>query len=521
MFLYPTFPGKLHRACRLLILRRVAIRTQSVFSKEISAVFALLAYRSLPVLARGIGRMSKDQCTVNLPATVQGSSYNSTNFNLTSHSPVLQHYGVPAQFSSTPIQHHPPPTGSVHQNYAPAAIDAATIVQSLNEIKGELRNFSTKLDTLTNSVSFALGRIDDLALKVDPLITRVKTLEGECSVLQRNNQDFQKVTDHLRKKVADLEAQEKKTNLIFEGIPESCKETTPEIKQIIRRKMLVLADLEIVTYRLPVYGQRNKPRPLMVIFDSTKERNMVWVQRRHLAGSQITLSEDLPKEHRVERKQLLPVFKKAKEMKMKAFLNGNKLQINGRTYTTDTIHQLPNAALHPENLAVRTYGSVVTFFTSAAPLSNFHPCNLMIDGRSYSSVEQFFQYQKAIINKDTFRAQQILQSEDPARCKALGDAVKVENPQLWETRSIQVMTQGCTAKFQQNPNLRKKLLATQDKTLAEGSRHAFWGTGLMLNDPNNGDTNLWKGKNMLGSILQEIRDLSSRMPSQASQEGWV
>ena len=56
----------------------------------------------------------------------------------------------------------------------------------------------------------------------------------------------------------------------------------------------------------------------------------------------------------------------------------------------------------------------------------------------------------------------------------------------------------CIAKFEQNPDLKEKLLATGNKTLIEGTwwKDTFWGIDLKTG----------QGQNHLGQILMEIRD---------------
>jgi ribA/ribD-fused uncharacterized protein len=62
-----------------------------------------------------------------------------------------------------------------------------------------------------------------------------------------------------------------------------------------------------------------------------------------------------------------------------------------------------------------------------------------------------------------------------------------------------------TAKFTQNPELQKYLLATKDLCLAQGSNDKNWGTGLKPKDPLNMDPNLWQGHNWLGEIFMSVR----------------
>ena len=62
------------------------------------------------------------------------------------------------------------------------------------------------------------------------------------------------------------------------------------------------------------------------------------------------------------------------------------------------------------------------------------------------------------------------------------------------------------AKFTQNLELRKKLLDTEDKVLANAdSRDKYWGIGTSANTTMAKDPKKWKGENKLGVMLMELR----------------
>ena len=58
----------------------------------------------------------------------------------------------------------------------------------------------------------------------------------------------------------------------------------------------------------------------------------------------------------------------------------------------------------------------------------------------------------------------------------------------------------------QNENLRKALLMTGSKTLVEASPfNKIWGIGLHASDPHSRSRKTWKGQNLLGEILTEVK----------------
>lgn len=65
----------------------------------------------------------------------------------------------------------------------------------------------------------------------------------------------------------------------------------------------------------------------------------------------------------------------------------------------------------------------------------------------------------------------------------------------------------CNYQFKQNPELLVALLATKGTTLVEASpRDTIWGIGLSETNPKAQKRETWRGENLLGQILTEVRD---------------
>jgi ribA/ribD-fused uncharacterized protein len=252
-----------------------------------------------------------------------------------------------------------------------------------------------------------------------------------------------------------------------------------------------------------------KPRPIIIKFHWFGDRERVWHSKKELKGSNMFLNEDFPREIIERRKTLWPVMKAARAAGHESFLNVDKLHIkyvNGGkvVYSVDTLNQLP-VGLHPYDLSTKKTDSCLAFFTQLCPLSNFFRCSFQIDGQKYHSSEQFFQYSKALFANDDVTAQRIMQSDSPATCKSLGDALKV-NKVAWQQRSEAIMEKALHHKFMQNEIPRKFLLQSGSRVLAESSpSDFFWGTGVALKSLE-ATSNKWPGKNIMGKLLMTIRD---------------
>ena len=139
-------------------------------------------------------------------------------------------------------------------------------------------------------------------------------------------------------------------------------------------------------------------------------------------------------------------------------------------------------------------------------LSNWYLSEFCVDGITFSSMEQFMMYQKAICFSDHEIASKILQITDVAEIKSLGRSVSGYDDHVWNGIRQIVVFEGLFAKFSQNDLLKKELLATQEAVLAECAvKDRIWGIGLSMNDPKRLQKYQWRGENLLGYALMMVR----------------
>ena len=140
-------------------------------------------------------------------------------------------------------------------------------------------------------------------------------------------------------------------------------------------------------------------------------------------------------------------------------------------------------------------------------LSNWYPSVFGADGITFSSMEQFMMYKKAVSFGDKRIAIQILETEDVSRIKKLGRSVAGYNDNYWSGIRQVVVYQGLLEKFRQNNDLKSLLLNTQNAILAECAvDDKIWGIGLSMKDPDRTNRTKWKGQNLLGYTLMMVRD---------------
>lgn len=139
-------------------------------------------------------------------------------------------------------------------------------------------------------------------------------------------------------------------------------------------------------------------------------------------------------------------------------------------------------------------------------LSNWYLADFSVDGIQYSSMEQYMMYQKALLFQDMEIAKQILNTSNVGKIKALGRSVKNYEDIIWNGMRQIIVYQGLLQKFQQNTELKEKLLVTQEHLLAECAvQDKIWGIGLSMKDERRLHLDKWQGQNLLGFSLMCVR----------------
>lgn len=125
----------------------------------------------------------------------------------------------------------------------------------------------------------------------------------------------------------------------------------------------------------------------------------------------------------------------------------------------------------------------------------------------YCCMEQFMMEQKAELFGDEKIRRQILECQTPKQMKALGRKVQGFDQTVWDRVKYSIVLNGNWYKFSQNRKLRDFLLSTGDSILAEASPYdGIWGIRLSADSPDAQDPEKWRGQNLLGFALMEVRE---------------
>ena len=130
-----------------------------------------------------------------------------------------------------------------------------------------------------------------------------------------------------------------------------------------------------------------------------------------------------------------------------------------------------------------------------------------IDGITYPTAEHYMMAGKARLFEDNEILQEILKVSNPHDAKKLGRKVKNFSPEIWDQHKFDIVVKANLAKFSQNPELKTFLLNTKDRIIVEASPvDPIWGIGMAADHPDVTNPNLWRGPNLLGYALMEVRD---------------
>jgi ribA/ribD-fused uncharacterized protein len=128
-------------------------------------------------------------------------------------------------------------------------------------------------------------------------------------------------------------------------------------------------------------------------------------------------------------------------------------------------------------------------------------------GVHYKTAEHWMMAEKARIFGDEETRKKIIESEHPKQAKALGREVKNFNEEKWVSERYSVVYAGNKHKFTQNDDYKAVLLGTGDRILVEASpEDRIWGIGLAEDHPDALDPLKWKGLNVLGFVLTDLRN---------------
>lgn len=155
--------------------------------------------------------------------------------------------------------------------------------------------------------------------------------------------------------------------------------------------------------------------------------------------------------------------------------------------------------------------NVIGFYGQDGPygcFSNFYEAHFIMDHRLFRWSEQYIMYKKAELFGDQDMMHEIMLVDAPRFAKRYGRLVSGYVDEEWVAQRRELSTLGIYAKFKYNPGIAKILLGTGDAIIAECSpRDKIWGIGMSVSNPDINNPQRWRGENLLGEILMDVRTM--------------
>ena len=155
-------------------------------------------------------------------------------------------------------------------------------------------------------------------------------------------------------------------------------------------------------------------------------------------------------------------------------------------------------------------------------LSQWWMAEFRVEAQPYCCMEQFMMAEKARLFGDKETLEKIMAATVQGKIKALGREVKHFDQTEWDKCKHTIVLTGNFQKFLQNPELKDFLLRTGDKILVEASpRDRIWGIGMGRANENACNPAAWRGRNLLGFALMEVRDELRRVCANEDKIDWA
>lgn len=139
--------------------------------------------------------------------------------------------------------------------------------------------------------------------------------------------------------------------------------------------------------------------------------------------------------------------------------------------------------------------------------SQWWPAAFKDDQHIYPTAEHWMMAEKARLFNDAAAEEKILKALSPAAAKKLGRLVQHFDAATWDAKKFNIVVKGNLLKFSQYPKMKEFLINTGNNIIVEASPlDRIWGIGMGADHEHTENPTLWRGQNLLGYALMEVRD---------------
>ena len=389
---------------------------------------------------------------------------------------------------------------------------ACQIANDAKSMASDALKIAEETKSSISSVSKSLGESQAAIADVNKLASQAIHMANRTS-----NTELKQTLDDVFERSLKIETFTRRNNLKLLGVAEKHEENIlQEVRQVLA-KMECDPNVQIsACHRLgPRKAHSKQHRPIMIRFICDEERASVWSKRRNLKDTNIVIQDDYPPAIEQKRKILWPYLTAAFEgdpknpdAKVSAFMVADKLMINNQTFNYNDLDRIPEYIINrfQNSPNCKKSEAVTVFFSVRNMLSNFFPAPFVVKDIPYNCAEQYISQQKALLFNHQNIAEHVMQISDPKMMKQKVKRLKGFDKDKWIDAAGDILKTALLAKFSQNDRLKNYLLFTGSTQIGEASpSDSVFGIGLSLRHRNVLNPSLWKGANLTGQALMDVR----------------
>ena len=289
-----------------------------------------------------------------------------------------------------------PSTPSEQGAFDFAAMEKRLIASYQESVKEEVSEALKPLQASIDELLEIKGKTEKIIGKIKKLKQENKTIERRCNRVEKENRLLKDRLNSIENKILEK-------HVIIHGVEEEEEETMNQLKNIVQQVLSHTVTMPTqeertgIACNIPItnmerIGRYNeqRSRPISVTFENKCDSELLLKRRKKLPEG-VFVDKEYCYETEKKRQFLRPVLKEARkndELRGKCKMDGSTLVIQGRKFTRDNIHQLPEK-INGFQCTSKSNEETICYFGELNPLSNFHPCTFEVAGVQYNTSEQF------------------------------------------------------------------------------------------------------------------------------------
>ena len=374
--------------------------------------------------------------------------------------------------------------------------------KAINNLKDDVKTVFSNLETLNKDMQDLKDNLVKAQQDLDQTRNKVDNARKE---LKEKTATLEKL-DHKYVKDEELH---KRCLLIVDGVKEMRTiKAKSQIASLLDDLDVECKDSDIkAAFRIgPIRKGVSRPRSIKVEFASQTTKGEIFknIDKTRALDSWkgVFLSDSLSPEEQRQQKDLRCIHASAKSRGIDVKLRGKTLIIEGKRYTYSDIEQLPHG-LTMESVKLVKVVDGYAFQSHYAFLSNMYPCIIKFEGEIYKSSEHLYTAMMARHHNRLDLIPEIINARDGYDAKRIARKITINDS--WDEAKVTTMKMIVALKFDQNDNLRDRLLNLKGY-LYEATKGDIFSCGMVLSQLADISKDNIPGKNVLGNQLCEYRD---------------